>query len=130
MLHKVGTWNQWLAPEDQISVTSKEWYNWHNQPWIVWVNPVVLDRVVCYLRGMIFSPHEYVGPVALSQLQSPLSYIDIYIHINWCLPWSTTSHRHELSAKSASFSSGFTPMTLRPSANSNISCSSCSFGNG
>lgn len=40
-------------------------------------------------------------------------------------PWSAMSQRHELSAKSASFSSGFTPMTLNPSEKSKISCSSC-----
>uniref|UniRef100_A0A0A9H347 Uncharacterized protein n=1 Tax=Arundo donax TaxID=35708 RepID=A0A0A9H347_ARUDO len=30
------------------------------------------------------------------------------------IPWSAASHRHELSAKRASFSSGATPMALRP----------------
>jgi len=40
-------------------------------------------------------------------------------------PWSATSQRYELSAKSASFSSGLTPITLRPSAKSKIACSNC-----
>lgn len=41
------------------------------------------------------------------------------------VPWSAISHRRELSAKSASFSSGLTPTTLKPSEKYEISSSIC-----
>ena len=44
------------------------------------------------------------------------------------IPWSAISHLLELSAKSATLSSGRNPIYLKPSEKSKMSCSSCQMG--